>query len=76
MQANFICQLTYHSAAWSGSNTDALFTMDNSNSYTKHTIIVWKMIILNYRLSLPDLAPWLTLIGSNYPYLEQISMVP
>ena len=23
----------------------------------------------------PDLAPWLTLSGSKYPYLEQISMV-
>ena len=25
---------------------------------------------------LPDLAPWLILNGSNYPYLEQIFMVP
>ena len=31
---------------------------------------------LNYRHLLPDLASWLTLSGSNYPYLEQISMVP
>ena len=31
---------------------------------------------LNYRYLLPDLVPWLTLSGSNYPYLEQISMVP
>ena len=31
---------------------------------------------LNYCHLLPDLAPWLTLSGSNYPYLEQITMVP
>ena len=31
---------------------------------------------LNYRYLLPDLAPWLTLSGSNYPCLEQFSMVP
>ena len=31
---------------------------------------------LNYRYLLPDLVPWLTLSGSNYSYLEQISMVP
>ena len=31
---------------------------------------------LNYRHLLPDLATWLTLSGSNYPYLEHISMVP
>ena len=33
-------------------------------------------IFLNYRNSLPDLVAWLTLCGSNYPYLDQISMVP
>ena len=32
--------------------------------------------VLNYRYLLPDLVPWLTLSGSNYPYLEQISMAP
>ena len=31
---------------------------------------------LNYRSLLPDLAPWLTLSGSNCPCLEQFSMVP
>ena len=31
---------------------------------------------LNYSHSLSDLAPGLTLSGSNYPYLEQSSMVP
>ena len=37
-----------------------------------------KTISLNYRYLLPDLAPWLIFSGSNsnYPYLEQISMVP
>ena len=33
-------------------------------------------VSLNYRHLLPDPAPWLTLSGSNYLYLEQISMVP
>ena len=33
-------------------------------------------ISLNYRYLLPNLALWLILGGSNYPYLEQISMVP
>ena len=43
-----------------------------------HTIILLKIenISINYRHMLPDLAPWLNLIGSNYPSLEQISMVP
>ena len=31
---------------------------------------------LNYPYLLPDLVPWLTLSDSNYPYLEQFSMVP
>ena len=31
---------------------------------------------LNYHYLLPDLAPWLTFSGSNYPCLEQFSMVP
>ena len=31
---------------------------------------------MNYRHLLPDLVPWLNLKGSNYPSLEQISMVP
>ena len=50
----------------------------DSNEYTRHTFIVWKIekISLNYRHLLPDLAPRLTLSGSNYPCLEQISMVP
>ena len=33
-------------------------------------------ISLNYRDFLFDLAPWLTLSGSNYPCLEKNSMVP
>ena len=33
-------------------------------------------ISLNYRPLFPDLAPWLTLSGSNYLCLEQILMVP
>ena len=50
----------------------------NSNEYTQHTIIVLKIknISLNYRYLFPELVPWLTLSGSNYPYLEWISMVP
>ena len=50
----------------------------DSNEYTQHTIIVWKIekISLSYRYLLPDLVVWLNLIGSNYPSLEQISMVP
>ena len=43
---------------------------------SQHTIIVLiEKISLNYRHLLPDLAPWLTLSCSNYPYLEQISIV-
>ena len=42
----------------------------NSNEYTKHTIIIWKIkkkfpLIIHHLL--PDLAPGLTLNGSNYP---------
>ena len=46
--------------------------------YTQHTIILLKIenISINYRHLLPGLAPWLSLVGSNYPSLEQISMVP
>ena len=44
----------------------------------QHTVILLKIknISINYRHLLPDLVPWLNLIGSNYPSLEQISMVP
>ena len=50
----------------------------DSNEYTQHSIILLKIenIFINYRHLLPDLAPLLNLIGSNYPSLEQISMVP
>ena len=50
----------------------------NSNEYTQHTIIVLKIekISLNYRYLFPELVPWLTLSGSNYPCLKWISMVP
>ena len=48
----------------------------NSHEYTQHTVIVWKIEkTFLYYLS-PNLALWLTLSGSNYPYLEQMSMVP
>ena len=44
----------------------------NSNEYIQHTIIVKKIknISLKYHHLLPDIAPWLTLSGSNYPYVE------
>ena len=49
----------------------------DSNEYTQHTIIVTEIKkSLNYRYLLPDLAPWLTLSSSNYPFPEQFSMVP
>ena len=50
----------------------------DSNEYTQHTIIVQKIekISLDYRHLLPYLAPSVTLSGSNYPCLEQISMAP
>ena len=64
---------------WGWGGELSYFIMD-STEYTQHTItcIVWKVkkISLSNRHLLPDLAPWLTLKGSNYPYLEQISMVP
>ena len=41
----------------------------NSNEYTQHTIIVYKIEKI-IALLLPDLAPWVTLSGSNYPCLE------
>ena len=49
-----------------------------SNEYTQHTIIVKeiKKKSLNYRYLIPHLAPWFTLSGSNYPCLEQFSMLP
>ena len=49
----------------------------DSNEYTQHTIIVYKIekISLNCRYLLPELVPWLTRSGSNYPCLERISMV-
>ena len=49
----------------------------DSNEYTQHTIIVKEIKkSLNYCYLLPDLALYLTLSGSNYPRLEQFSMVP
>ena len=50
----------------------------DSNEHTQHTITmktIEKISINNHHL-FSDLAPWLTLSGSNYPYLEQISMAP
>ena len=38
--------------------------------------IIKKKKSLNHRHLHPDLALWLTLSGSNYPYLKQMSMVP
>ena len=48
------------------------------NEYTQHTIILQKMekTFLDYFHLPSDLALWLTLSGSSYPCLEQISMVP
>ena len=48
----------------------------DSNEYSQHSIIVLMIArtSLNYRHLLPDLALWLTLNGSYYPYLEQIFM--
>ena len=48
----------------------------DSNEYTQHAIIVLKIKTIT-KLSpfASDLASWLTLSGSNYPYFEQISMV-
>ena len=50
----------------------------DANEYTQHTIIVKKIekTSLNYQHLLPDLAQLLTLSGSNYPYPEQVSVVP
>ena len=49
----------------------------DSKEYTQRTIIVLKSenIFLNYRHLLPDMALWLTLRGSNSPYLEQTCRV-
>ena len=47
----------------------------DSNEYTQHTIILLK-ISINYRHFLPDLLPWLKLLGLNYPSLKQIFMIP
>ena len=46
------------------------------NEYTQHTIIVKEIKKIPKLSLLPDLAPWLTLSGSNYPCVEQFSMVP
>ena len=65
-----------------GSNTDGSFTVANSNSFLSPYEILpiaeenkYLRKYLLYHL-LPDLASWLTLSGSNYQYLEHISMVP
>ena len=49
----------------------------DSNEYTQHTIILKKIektSLIHPRLPL-DLVLWLTISGSNYPCLEQNSMV-
>ena len=49
----------------------------DSNAYTQHPIVMKKVKkSLNYRYLLRDLAPSLSLSGSNYPCLEQFSIVP
>ena len=49
----------------------------DSNEYTQYTIFVEKIKkSLNYCHLPPDLLSWLTINDSNYPYLEQMSMVP
>ena len=54
------------------------FSTHNIQFHDQYTVILQKSenTSLNYRYLLPDLALWLTLSGSSYPYLEQISMVP
>ena len=49
---------------------------DHSNEYTQYTIISWNIesTSLKYPHLTPDLALSLTLNGSNYPCLEQISI--
>ena len=51
---------------------------DISNEYTQHIIIEKKIekTSLKYPCLSPDLAPWLTLSGSTYQFLEQISNGP
>ena len=49
----------------------------DSNEYTTyHYFVEDRKHFHKYRHLFPDLAPWLNLIVSNYPSLEQISMVP
>ena len=50
----------------------------NTNEYTQHTILCRKIENkpLNHLFSLSDLAAWLTFLGTNYPCLEDVSMVP
>ena len=49
----------------------------HSNDYTQQFCVEnHKKKSLNDRYCLPNLTLWLTLSGSNYPCLEQLSMVP
>ena len=66
----------YHEIVWCVYSLESHHRGD-SNEYTQHTISEEKIenTSLNYRHLLPDMAPWLTLSGSNYPCLEQISIV-
>ena len=43
---------------------------------TYHYFVEDRKHFHKYRHLVPDLTPWLNLTGSNYPSLEQISMVP
>ena len=48
----------------------------SSNEYTQHLIIIHRNDIMNYPHLPTDLVLRLTLSGSNYSCLNQISMVP
>ena len=50
----------------------------DANEYTQHTIKSYNIekTAFNYPHLPPELPLWLTLSGSNYQYLKQISMLP
>ena len=55
-----------------------MLCVGDSNEYTQHTMFVQKIVKTsrNHHPFRSDLAPWLTLSGSNNQYLEQIPLVP
>ena len=50
-----------------------VYSLELPHWYTQHTVIVE---IIEKNPEIIALASWLTLSGSNYPYLEQIFIVP